>query len=115
LFDVPAEYTAKSRKVPTAEEVAPWIQTIIRLWDDQPYYEAESARALAASRRFHPDNVIPLHEQVLQKAMQSARPPPTALRPLPEDLAALEPLFAQPPDFKGFAPLPAELNALISG
>jgi glycosyltransferase involved in cell wall biosynthesis len=34
LFDVPERYTPESRQVPTADEVAPWVQTIIRLWDD---------------------------------------------------------------------------------
>src|SRR5262249_29117910 len=28
LFDVPAEYTPASRQVPTAAEVAPWVDTI---------------------------------------------------------------------------------------
>ena len=39
LFDVPARYTPETREVPTAEEVEPWVEAIIRLWDDAAEYE----------------------------------------------------------------------------
>ena len=44
LFDIPAKYTPETREVPTAEEVEPWVETIIRLWDD-----AERVRSLEPS------------------------------------------------------------------
>jgi hypothetical protein len=114
LFDIPAEYTPKTTNVPSAEEVAPWVRTLIRLWDDKEFYQAECARALAASRRFHPDVVIPRHEEVLNRAIQTGQQPPAELKPLAQELAHLESLFAQPPDFKGFAPLPVAVEDLIS-
>ncbi len=33
LFDVPERYTPESRAAPTADEVEPWVETVIRLWD----------------------------------------------------------------------------------
>jgi glycosyltransferase involved in cell wall biosynthesis len=37
LFDIPEHHTPQARIVPSAEEVAPWIKTIVRLWDDAAY------------------------------------------------------------------------------
>ena len=45
LFDIPAKYTPETRAVPTAEEVEPWVETIIRLWDDAAEYERWSRAA----------------------------------------------------------------------
>jgi glycosyltransferase involved in cell wall biosynthesis len=44
LFDIPEEYTPETTSVPTAEEVEPWVQTIIRLWDDHPLYQGPAGR-----------------------------------------------------------------------
>lgn len=55
VFTVPARCTPGSREVPTAREVAPWVATIQRLWDD-PGWEAEHRiRSLESSRRWDPD------------------------------------------------------------
>lgn len=40
LFNIPVRCTPSSGAVPTAREVAPWLATIERLWDD-PAWEAE--------------------------------------------------------------------------
>jgi hypothetical protein len=38
LFDVPERYKPHPRLVPTvAEAAAPWIDTIIRLWDEDDF------------------------------------------------------------------------------
>ena len=54
LFDVPARYTPESGMVLTTEEVEPWVETIIRLWDDAAFYGQWSDRARAA-----PSNGVP--------------------------------------------------------
>jgi glycosyltransferase involved in cell wall biosynthesis len=59
LFDVPDRYTPESRTVPTAEEVGPWIETIIRLWDDAAFYEQERQRCLAAAEAWRPERLAP--------------------------------------------------------
>jgi hypothetical protein len=45
VLDIPARYTPDTRTLPTAEEVEPWVQAIIRLWDDAGFYEQASRRA----------------------------------------------------------------------
>jgi hypothetical protein len=46
--------------VPTIEEVEPWGETIIRLWDDPSFYHQQSQKALGWSQRWHPDRMRPL-------------------------------------------------------
>jgi glycosyltransferase involved in cell wall biosynthesis len=50
LIDIPARYSPDTRELPTAEEVQPWVDTIIRLWDDQAEYDRRSQAALARSQ-----------------------------------------------------------------
>jgi glycosyltransferase involved in cell wall biosynthesis len=59
LFDVPERYTPESRLVPSTEEIAPWINTIIRLWDDEKLYEQERRRCLAAAEAWRPERLLP--------------------------------------------------------
>ena len=52
VFTVPERCTPTSGVVPTAQEVAPWVAVIERLWDD-PEFEAEHRqRALAEAERW---------------------------------------------------------------
>jgi glycosyltransferase involved in cell wall biosynthesis len=64
-FLVPERYTPQTRLVPTAEEVAPWIDTIIRLWDDKDFYAQERRRCLSAAEAWHPDRLLPCFEEFL--------------------------------------------------
>src|SRR5439155_16110477 len=57
LFDIPAQYTPASRQAPTAAEVAPWTEAVIRLWDDAALYEAERRRCLAAAEAWRPERL----------------------------------------------------------
>ena len=43
VFTIPERCTPASGVVPTAQEVAPWVAVIERLWDD-PAFEAEHRR-----------------------------------------------------------------------
>ena len=58
LFDIPARYTPVSDLVPKRDEVSPWVETILRLWDDAALYEAESRRALAAADVWRPERLV---------------------------------------------------------
>jgi hypothetical protein len=52
VFSIPERCTSASGVVPTAQEVAPWVAVIERLWDD-PEFEAEHRRrALAEAMRW---------------------------------------------------------------
>ena len=72
LFDVPARYTPESRIVPTAEELRPWVDTIIRLWDDSAFYEEERQRCLAAAEAWRPERLAPRFEEFLMQVIQSS-------------------------------------------
>jgi glycosyltransferase involved in cell wall biosynthesis len=72
LFDVPDRYIPQTRLVPTAEEVAPWIDTMIRLWDDKDLYAQERQRCLAAARAWHPDRLLPRFEEFLLQVVHSS-------------------------------------------
>ena len=104
LFDIPERYTPEASLVPSAEEVEPWVRTVIRLWDDEAFYREQSGRSLAESRRFHPDVVIPAHEKVLERAMRRARKRPDPLPPLANDLAGLQKWFEKPMQLEKFVP-----------
>ena len=61
-FEIPARYTVESRAVPTAEEVAPWLETLERLWDDQRWYAEQSQKCLAAAEKYRPELQLPAYE-----------------------------------------------------
>jgi glycosyltransferase involved in cell wall biosynthesis len=70
LFDVPERYTPQTRLVPTAEEVAPWIDTIICLWDEQAFYLQEQRRCLAAAEAWHPERLLPRFEEFFVRRLR---------------------------------------------
>lgn len=65
LFDIPARYTPATRAVPSAEEIAPWVETIIQLWDDATAYEAERRRCRVAAQAWRPERLIGRYEEFL--------------------------------------------------
>jgi glycosyltransferase involved in cell wall biosynthesis len=80
LFDIPARYTPETRDVPTAEEVEPWVETIIRLWDDEAFYRQRSEKALSWSQRWHPDKLRPLYVEFFSN-LHPQPGPPIVLKP----------------------------------
>jgi glycosyltransferase involved in cell wall biosynthesis len=73
LFDIPQHYTEKTRQVPTAAEVTPWIQIIERLWDDDGFYAQESLRCREAIRIWHPDQLVPRFEEFFRRLVGSRK------------------------------------------
>jgi glycosyltransferase involved in cell wall biosynthesis len=59
---IPAHVTPESRTPPSAEEVRPWVDAVLRLWDDPAACGAASARAKGAAAAWHPGAVVPLWE-----------------------------------------------------
>ncbi|AGA24799.1 glycosyltransferase [Singulisphaera acidiphila] len=57
VFTLPGRCTPQSVEAPTAHEVAPWVATIERLWDDSAWEVAHQERASVESRRWDPDLV----------------------------------------------------------
>ncbi len=75
LFDVPARYTPKTTDVPTAEEVAPWVDTIIALWDDEEFYRQQSEKAVQWAQRWHPDTLRPRYVDFFRNLRPQPGPP----------------------------------------
>ena len=50
VLPLPDRLTAATKALPTAEEVAPWVDAVIRLWDDREWYEEHRQRSLAEAR-----------------------------------------------------------------
>jgi glycosyltransferase involved in cell wall biosynthesis len=71
MFEIPAQYTPESRIVATAVEVEPWIEAIVKLWDDANFYEQECARSLAAASKWHPDKLLPEFESFFTDLLKS--------------------------------------------
>ena len=74
VLGLPGRLTPSTRLLPTAEEVAPWIEAILRLWDDPGFYEGHRQRALAEARRWDPR---PIGER-LSRYFEDLRPGPGA-------------------------------------
>ncbi len=77
LFDIPAKYTPETREVPTAEEVEPWVETIIRLWDDAAEYERWSRAARERAQQWHPDRLAPIYRDFFASITHQPGPPTT--------------------------------------
>ena len=58
--------------MPEAEEVEPWVETIIRLWDDEALYAEQSARARKEAERWHPDRLRPLYAEFFRNVRPAA-------------------------------------------
>ncbi|HEX8203589.1 MAG TPA: glycosyltransferase, partial [Isosphaeraceae bacterium] len=59
VLPLPAWLTPSSRAVPTAAEVAPWIEAIVRLWDDADLYAERRRLARDEARRWAPEVLEP--------------------------------------------------------
>ena len=73
LLPLPARLTPHTRELPTAEEVAPWVEMIIRLWDDPVYYAEHERRALVESQRSAPGVLETQYTRVFNDVRAAAR------------------------------------------
>jgi glycosyltransferase involved in cell wall biosynthesis len=63
LFDIPAADGEASVRVPSAAEVAPWVETIERLWDDADLYERERHRCWRAAEAWRPERLLAEYQE----------------------------------------------------
>jgi glycosyltransferase involved in cell wall biosynthesis len=78
LLPLPAHLTPASRHLPTADEVAPWVDAILRLWDDASFADEHRRRALAESRRWAPEVLKPRYARFLA-GLRAGSGPQTAV------------------------------------
>jgi glycosyltransferase involved in cell wall biosynthesis len=67
VLPIPERLTPHTRELPTAEEVAPWVEAIIRLWDGAEFYREHQRRALLESCRWDSDVVEPRYVAVFEE------------------------------------------------
>jgi glycosyltransferase involved in cell wall biosynthesis len=73
VFTIPERCTPTSGVVPTAQEIAPWVAVLERLWDD-PEFEAEHRRrALAEAKRWDADSLGDRYEKLFLRLAPKAR------------------------------------------
>jgi len=77
VLPLPERITPATRMLPTAEEVAPWVEAVIRLWDDADFYEQHSRKALAEARRWDPDVLEPQYVEFFRNLKPGPKPTPT--------------------------------------
>jgi glycosyltransferase involved in cell wall biosynthesis len=75
LFDIPDRYTPETRIVPTADEVKPWVETIIRLWDEAAFYEQASQAVRQEAQRWHPNQIAPIYREFFSNIFHQPGPP----------------------------------------
>jgi len=75
VIDIPEQYTPETLIVPATEEVEPWVETIIRLWDDEALYRECSEKARAHAQRWHPDRLGPMYADFFRNVRPQPGPP----------------------------------------
>lgn len=73
VLPLPDRLTPATRFLPTPEEVAPWVEAIVRLWDDQAHYDEHRRRAEAESRRWAPEVLEPRYARLFNDVRPTAR------------------------------------------
>jgi glycosyltransferase involved in cell wall biosynthesis len=63
VLSIPRRYTPETRSPPTAAELAPWIEAVVRLWDDQAYYDRRRERCLARAQAWRPERIAVEHDR----------------------------------------------------
>ncbi len=75
ILPLPERLTPATRSLPTVEEVTPWIEAILHLWDDEAAYREHSRRALAEARRWDPEVLEPQYVRFFQELRPKSRAP----------------------------------------
>ena len=67
VLPLPDDLTPFTRSLPAPEDVAHWVEAIIRLWDDSAFYTEQQQRARAESRRWAPEVLEPRYARFFQQ------------------------------------------------
>jgi glycosyltransferase involved in cell wall biosynthesis len=74
VLELPERLTPKTREAPTAAEVAPWIETILRLWDDPQFYDAQQQRCRAAAEAWRPEKLAGRYDHFFRQRICPRQP-----------------------------------------
>ncbi len=75
LFDIPARCTPETRDALSAEDVEPWVETIVRLWDDAAEYERWSRAARERSQTWRAERLGPVYRDFFSHLTHQPGPP----------------------------------------
>lgn len=75
LLNSPDSYTADSREAPRPEDIEPWVEAILHLWDDPQVYAEASYRACRHAERWHEDRLAPLYRDFFASLTPQPVPP----------------------------------------
>ena len=76
-LSLPKWMTERTRRIPTATEVRPWVEAVVRLWDDAAHYAATAERARETGARLYAESVLKAaHFEVLEKLLAGELPRP---------------------------------------
>ena len=75
LFEIPDRYTPETVDVTTAEEVEPWVEAVIQLWDEPTFYDRWSRAARERSQLWQPQNVAPIYKEFFANVFPQPGPP----------------------------------------
>ncbi|MCL2624859.1 MAG: glycosyltransferase family 4 protein, partial [Planctomycetaceae bacterium] len=70
-LDIPAQYTPDTRIAPSPDEVEPWVNAIIHLWDDTPFYNDLVAQGRTRAQRWHPEIIAQHYDNALAELISS--------------------------------------------
>ena len=76
VLPLPDRITQATWMLPTAEEVEPWVQAVIRLWDNPEFYEEHRRRALIECKRWDPEVLEPRYVEFFRDLKPGPRPKP---------------------------------------
>jgi glycosyltransferase involved in cell wall biosynthesis len=92
LIEIPARYTPETLDLPAAEEVEPWVETIVRLWDDAAEYECWRRAALARARQWSAESLAGTYADFFANLVPQAAPQKVSPRHAVGAAAALAPV-----------------------
>lgn len=91
---LPSRLVPGAMVLPTAAEVKPWIDAIVRLWDDEQGYKELSRSAVASAARFDPDVLADHASRVFAGFAQPPRSAPESGLELFTDTGHPDPVAA---------------------
>ncbi|HEX8199583.1 MAG TPA: glycosyltransferase [Isosphaeraceae bacterium] len=75
VLPLPERLTPATRMLPTPGEVMPWVEAVIRFWDDDAFYAEHRRRALTEAGRWARETVEPLYTRLFLDLRPDREPP----------------------------------------
>jgi len=75
VIDIPLRYSSEAPIVPYADDIQPWVDAVIRLWDDPAGFQQASQRVAEAALRWHPEHTLPVYSEFFRNLRPQPGPP----------------------------------------